>query len=119
VKAPAKGCPQKIPDFGLKNPMFWSFGPQKFYIGHVLCPKKRIFGPFFTVFLLPSAVCVSELDPTPELFSSGLVIFSGQIGLEYLQKSPILGLKNPICGRLSNFWPKNPILGQGNPKFSP
>jgi hypothetical protein len=39
---------EKSPHFGLKNLSLATFGPQKSYIGHLLCPmaKKRIFGPF-------------------------------------------------------------------------
>jgi hypothetical protein len=97
------GCPQKIADFGLKNPISDK-------AGHVFHPQKaHLRSSFYKIFapqLLPSAICVSERVPTPELSRSGLGIGPGQIGLKYPPKSPILGLKNPI-------------LGQGNPKVLP
>jgi hypothetical protein len=110
-EAPAKGCPQKMRDFGLKNPISDNGG-------HVYRGKKRnsILGLFLAKFrFLAPFACITAGPCTFFPFPSGIQLFDQQSGVNYIGNRA----DNPICGQGLSICMKNTISRQGDPKFSP
>ncbi|KAJ7827992.1 hypothetical protein B0H13DRAFT_2438550 [Mycena leptocephala] len=92
-EAPAKGCPQQIPDFCLKNPMFWRRlglkNPMSDKGGQVHHPKTAHFRPFLCQnFRFPAPFARQSWSPTLDLLDLNWSSLLGQIGFKYLENYP-------------------------------